>query len=91
MVVLAEDLRGRLNDGAVRSRIEQELSALLKQVNARVADYEQLRMIVIAREAWTVENGLLTPTLKIKRNRIEDVAAAQVEAWYSSPAKVVWS
>jgi long-subunit acyl-CoA synthetase (AMP-forming) len=56
-----------------------------------VADYEQLHMIVIAREAWTVENGLLTPTMKIKRNRIEDVAAAQVDAWYSSPGKVVWS
>jgi long-subunit acyl-CoA synthetase (AMP-forming) len=91
LVVLAEDLRGRLGDSAVRLRVEQELAALLKQVNARVADYEQLHMIVIAREAWTVENGLLTPTMKIKRNRIEDVAAAQVDAWYSSPGKVVWS
>ena len=75
----------------MRSRVEQELGSLLKQVNDRVADYEQLRMIVIARESWTVENGLLTPTLKIKRNRIEDVAAPQVEAWYSSTGKVVWS
>jgi long-subunit acyl-CoA synthetase (AMP-forming) len=91
IVVLAEDLRGRLGDSAVRSRVEQELAALLDQVNERVADYEQLRMIVVAREAWTVENGLLTPTLKIKRNRIEEVAAPQVEAWYSTSAKVVWS
>jgi long-subunit acyl-CoA synthetase (AMP-forming) len=91
MVVLAEDLRGRLGDAALRSRVEQELAALLKQVNARVPDYEQLRMIVIAREAWTVENGLLTPTMKIKRNRIEDGASTQIETWYSSPAKVLWS
>ena len=87
MVVLAEDLRGRTERRDRALAVEQERRRLLKQVNARVADYEQLRMIVIAREAWTIENGCLTPTMKIKRNRIEDVAAAQVEAWYSSTGK----
>ena len=50
LVVLAEDLRPRIGDAAVRAQVEQELDALLKQVNARVADYEQLHMIVVARE-----------------------------------------
>jgi long-subunit acyl-CoA synthetase (AMP-forming) len=75
----------------VRTKVEQELGALLKQVNARLSDYEQLQMIVIAREPWTIENGSLTPTMKIKRSRIEADAAAQVEAWYASGAKVVWA
>jgi long-chain acyl-CoA synthetase len=46
---------------------------------------------VIAREPWSIENGCLTPTMKIKRNRIEEAAAAQVEAWYASGKKVVWA
>ena len=91
LVVLAEDLRPRAGDAAVRAQVEQELGALLNQVNAKVADYEKLQMIVIAREPWTIENGCLTPTMKIKRSRIEDAAAAQVEAWYAGGKKVVWA
>jgi long-chain acyl-CoA synthetase len=91
LVVLAEDLRPRTGDPAVRTQVEQELAALLKQVNAKVADYEKLQMIVIAREPWTIENGCLTPTMKIKRSRIEEAAAAQVEAWYAGNKPVVWA
>jgi long-subunit acyl-CoA synthetase (AMP-forming) len=91
LVVLAEDLRPRTGDAAVRERVEQELGALLKQVNAKVADYERLQTIVIAREPWTIENGCLTPTMKIKRSRIEEAAAPQVEAWYAGGKTVVWA
>jgi long-subunit acyl-CoA synthetase (AMP-forming) len=91
LVVLAEDLRPRTGDAAVRARVEQELGALLKQVNTRVADYERLQMIVVAREPWTIENGCLTPTMKIKRSRIEEVAAPRIEAWYADSGKVVWA
>jgi long-subunit acyl-CoA synthetase (AMP-forming) len=91
LVVLAEDLRPRTGDPAVRAQVEQALTGLLKQANAKLADYEQLRMIVIAREPWTIENGCLTPTMKIKRARIEADTEAQVEGWYASPAKVIWS
>jgi len=90
LLVLAEDLRPRTGDAAVRARIEQELGALLKQVNTRVADHERLQMIVVAREPWTIENGCLTPTMKIKRSRIEEVAASHIEAWYADSGKVVW-
>jgi long-subunit acyl-CoA synthetase (AMP-forming) len=89
-VVLAEDLRPRTADPAVRGRVEQELGSLLKAVNARIADYEQLRMIVIVREPWSIENGSLTPTMKIKRSRIESDAAPQIETWYGSSSRVVW-
>ena len=34
-------------------------------------------------EPWTVENGLITPTLKIKRAALEQRFAAQIEAIYA--------
>ncbi|MCU0924229.1 MAG: hypothetical protein MUF16_28685 [Burkholderiaceae bacterium] len=89
-VVLAENLRPRTGDAAVRAQVEQELGALLQQVNGKLADYERLQMIVVAREPWTIENGCLTPTMKIKRSRIEDGAAAQIDAWYAGNSTVVW-
>ena len=56
-------------------------------VNQGLADYEQLRMIVVAREPWSIENGQLTPTMKIKRSRIEAAVAPQVERWYADAAE----
>ena len=90
LVVLAEELRPRAGDAAVRAHVDQELSALLEKVNAKVADYERLQMIVVAREPWSIENGCLTPTMKIKRSRIEEGVAPQVDDWYAGDSKVVW-
>jgi long-subunit acyl-CoA synthetase (AMP-forming) len=91
LVVLNETLRPRQNDPQVRAEVEAELAALLKAVNAALPDYEKLQMLVVANNAWTVENGCLTPTMKIKRSRIETDVAGQVEAWFSNPAKVQWA
>jgi long-subunit acyl-CoA synthetase (AMP-forming) len=91
LVVLAEDIRPQSNDPEVRARVERELSALLDKVNATLADYEKLRMLVIASEAWSIENGYLTPTMKIKRSRIEAAVESQVEIWYQKSGSVFWA
>jgi long-chain acyl-CoA synthetase len=91
LVVLNEAMRARLDDAKARADLQPQLTALLQQVNGGLADYEQLQMIVVASEPWSIENGCLTPTMKIKRNRIETVVGAQVEGWYASGTKVVWA
>ncbi|MEJ5999615.1 AMP-binding protein [Paucibacter soli] len=91
LVVLAEDLRPRLSDAALRAEVEQQMAALLQSVNAQSADYEQLQMLVLSTQPWTIENGCLTPTMKIKRSRIETEVAARVEGWYAAGERVVWA
>ncbi|UCH48413.1 MAG: AMP-binding protein [Betaproteobacteria bacterium] len=91
IVVLAEDLRDSLNDSAVRTRVENELEQLLKKVNAAIASYEQLQMLVISQEAWSIENGCLTPTMKIKRSHIESAVEDKVGDWYQSGKTVIWA
>ena len=91
IVQLAEDLRPRLGDAAVRARVQSELERLLDEVNREVADYEQLRMIVVTREAWAIENGFLTPTMKVRRSRIEAAVEPHVERWYAGGQKVQWA
>ncbi len=91
MVVLAEDVRPTIGDPAVRARVREELDALLKSVNRQLPDYERLSMIVIAREPWAIENGFLTPTMKIKRSRIEAAVAERVDSWYESGETVIWT
>ena len=91
LVVLAETLRPRQRDAAVRAQVQADLERLLAEVNRQVADYEQLCMIVVAGEAWSIENGMLTPTMKIKRARIEAAVDQQVETWYASGKRVHWA
>lgn len=90
MVVLAEDIRPKVGNATVRAQVEQDLAQLLKAVNSGLADYEKLQMIVVAPEPWSIENGCLTPTMKIKRTRIEASVEPQVEAWYAKKGAVLW-
>ena len=91
MVVLAEALHPRLQDSGVRTEVEQAMAGLLKEVNAQLVGHERLHRLVVAQEPWSIENGCLTPTMKIKRSRIEGAVADRVDGWYAAPGPVVWA
>ena len=91
VVVLDEFLRPRTVDPEVRASVEAELARLLDDVNASLASHERLRLLVVAREPWSVENGLLTPTMKIKRSRIEAAMAPHLEDWFVAQASILWA
>lgn len=89
--VLNETLPPQVADPAVRARVEAELGAVLDLVNRDLVPQERLRMLVVAGEPWTVENGQLTPTMKIKRGRIEASVASKVDGWYAATGNVIWA
>jgi long-subunit acyl-CoA synthetase (AMP-forming) len=91
MVVLSENARPKQKDPAFRKEVQADLEQLLKNVNAELVNHEKLQLIVIAQEPWSIENGCLTPTLKIRRNRIESDVNAKVEGWYGGKDKVQWA
>jgi long-chain acyl-CoA synthetase len=91
LVVLAEDLRPRMADPTFRAEVEAEMERLLDSLGAAVTDAQRPRMIVIAKEPWTIENGCLTPTMKVRRQQIEARVAAQVDAWYAAGKRVQWA
>ncbi len=59
-------------DAVSEHEIRQSLSRSLNRVNAQLERHEQLGGIIVVPDAWTVENELLTPTMKIKRELIEE-------------------
>jgi long-chain acyl-CoA synthetase len=87
-----------LNEAAVKKsadpngRIELEgsLSEHLTAINATLDPRERLDCLVVMTEAWTVDNDLVTPTLKVKRNRIDDIFAKHYESWVRVRKPVVW-
>jgi long-subunit acyl-CoA synthetase (AMP-forming) len=52
--------------------IEQSLLATLLEVNSSLESHAVLDRIVVMKDEWTVDNGLLTPTLKVKRHVLEE-------------------
>jgi long-chain acyl-CoA synthetase len=77
-------------DPAGRGELETSFAAHLKGINELLDPHEQLECLVVMTEAWTVDNELITPTFKVKRNRIEDLFAGHYEEWVGLRKPVVW-
>ncbi|MDX1507480.1 MAG: AMP-binding protein [Woeseiaceae bacterium] len=54
-----------------RASVEASLKATLDDANAHLESHEQLAGIYVADEEWTPENDLMTPTLKVKRDKLD--------------------
>ena len=77
IVVLSE--RGKLKS---REDLINSLTTTLQVVNPKLDGHEKIHNIIIVKEDWTVENELLTPTMKIKRNAIEKIYQSNYVSWY---------
>ncbi len=89
LLVLAPEQRPRLDSNETRPAVEGELESLLVEVNQRIEAYEHLAFLSVVRDDWTVDNGMLTPTMKVKRSLIEDAYRAREDAWYAEKRKVL--
>lgn len=63
-----------------RAELKVQLSALLEEVNAELPPWERMPQIFVTREEWGISNGLLTPTMKLRRKQIEQRFRPWVEA-----------
>jgi long-subunit acyl-CoA synthetase (AMP-forming) len=54
------------------AEIEYSLEKTILVVNEKLESHQKLAYIIICKEVWSIENELLTPTMKIKRNLIEE-------------------
>ena len=64
------------------SDLRREIGSALERVNARLSPIEQVRRFTIAPEPFSIANGELTPTLKIRRHVIGEKYGAALEALY---------
>ena len=90
LLMLNAETVGRAVDPIEKTALEQSLAAHVESINATLDPHEQLDCVVVVRDAWTVDNDLVTPTLKVKRNRIEAVYGEHYEAWVSTRRTVIW-
>ena len=51
---------------------------------------QKIKKIVMVKDEWLPDNGLATPTLKIKRAKIDERFSQSYNDWYSSENDVIW-
>jgi long-chain acyl-CoA synthetase len=85
LTVLTEAARTKTHDV-----IADSITKTMDAVNAHLESYEKLETAVVMRNEWTQENGLLTPTLKLKRSALEKIYVPRYPVWYHEKGKVVW-
>jgi len=70
---------GALSDS---EKFHERLRETMERANARLSPIEQVRRFIVAEEAFTTENGLMTPSLKIRRHEIRRIYGERLEALY---------
>ena len=80
------ELRGILNKEITNSKI----SEILNKVNSNLDNYKKMSKVVFVKEDWLPENGMTTPTLKIKRSKIDEKFSNQYNNWLKRSEDVIW-
>lgn len=68
--------------GATRDKAEKVVLKRIGHLIKGFPGYAQVRKVTLVTDRWTVENGLMTPTLKLKRAPILERHKQDVEAMY---------
>jgi len=85
LVVLSQDARSK-----ERSPVHESLKNTLESLNTVLESHERIHRIIVISEEWTVENNLMTPSLKVKRTQVEDRYSSKFTDWYANQEAIVW-
>jgi long-chain acyl-CoA synthetase len=72
------DMPESLKDTRVEQQALKRIAAQLKEFPG----YARIHRVLLQSEPWTVENGIMTPTLKLKRNRVAEHFEEEIKQLY---------
>ena len=70
-------------DLVANSKVIQLYEEIIEAVNQNLARFEKLKRVMLVADDFTIENGAMTPTLKLKRRVIEDRYRKQIDDLYA--------
>ncbi|MFL2628520.1 MAG: AMP-binding protein [Candidatus Marisimplicoccus sp.] len=66
------------------------LTDRLDEVNSDLVNYKKISTLIIVKDEWTQQNGIVGPTQKLKRGAIEDRYAQSYLDWHNSSEQIVF-
>ncbi len=82
---------GEAAQGHSETEIAESLVTTVKALNQTRAKFENISTLVVQKDAWTDQNGYLTPTLKVKRAELDKSFGQQYLEWHEANDNVIWS
>lgn len=79
-----------IGQASSKEAITENLKEHLAEANKSLHGHEVISTIIVQEEAWTPDNQLLTPTLKVRRGALDQKYLEQYEKWHESGEKVIW-
>jgi len=79
----------QLSKGFSVDEIKQSLLDTLNKVNKDLHIHERINKLIVISEQWSLENGFLTPTNKIKRNVVQNTYKHLYDKWYEYNKKFI--
>ena len=70
--------------------LSKGLIETIDHINPTLEKHEKIEKVIVMSEDWSVDNGLTTPTLKVKRNNIEKIHQAMYKSWFETNEKVIF-
>lgn len=79
-----------LGKSKTKEELAESITRTISSINPTLESYETLEKAVVMKGDWTIENGLMTPSMKIKRNEVEKIHLPKYPMWFELKGKVVW-
>ena len=73
-----------------REVISKMLTDRLSEVNSDLVNYKKISTLIIVKDEWTQQNGIVGPTQKLKRGAIEDKYSKDYLNWHNSNEEVIF-
>ena len=70
--------------------ISKMLTDRLSEVNSDLVNYKKISTLIIVKDEWTQQNGIVGPTQKLKRGAIEDKYSKDYLNWHNSNEEVIF-
>lgn len=71
--------------------LQTNLTEFLTGLNKELEHHEKIAKLILIASEWTIENEILTPTLKIKRNKVDNLYEQHYVAWSMGPDSIVFT
>ena len=82
--------QSQLGNTKSKQEFSDSLWASVQEINPTLEKQEKIAKVVVMKEDWTVDNGLATPTLKVKRNSIEKIHQDYYKSWFEHSENVIY-
>ena len=73
------------------NEVKDLLGKSLFELNSKLNSHERIEKMIVISEPWTIDNKFLTPTMKLKRNVIENTYKDKYDSWLEKTNQIIFN